>query len=232
MKNWRMIIFLLAMCSMFLLTACRGEKRLIRAEELPQAKRGTILQVPPSGAPAEESVLHEAIRAHKMRQRVEKDLGLEAGSLSKDWQQPYCLRPGDKLTLIISGHEQLSKSYTITKDGKITLPGIGSMEISGLTVRQAERLLQREISKYIRNPMVSVSLVETAPVTVSVIANLPRAGMVRIQPPAGFLQVLSAAGWTPGSTTGEKYMIVRSGRKTILDPHKILELKDLSLIHI
>lgn len=58
-------------------------------------------------------------------------------------------------TLNIGGSTQ---TYTVDYDGTVKLPVIGRTQISGLSSRQTEDLLEKKFSDYINNPYITVSV--------------------------------------------------------------------------
>ena len=73
----------------------------------------------------------------------------------------YRLGPGDEIRMNVFGVEELSDTYRIDGMGRISLPLIGEIDISGYTLTEAERVLARHYGeKYLRNPQISVSVTE------------------------------------------------------------------------
>ena len=58
----------------------------------------------------------------------------------------YILGPGDEIMIDIWGNSELNVRYTISPDGHITIPGLGRLHLSGLTVEQAESRIKNEFS--------------------------------------------------------------------------------------
>jgi Periplasmic protein involved in polysaccharide export len=58
----------------------------------------------------------------------------------------YVLGPGDEIIIDIWGDSELNLRYTIAPDGHITVPGLGRVHLSGLTVEQARSRLRNQFS--------------------------------------------------------------------------------------
>lgn len=56
--------------------------------------------------------------------------------------QTYILGPGDAVIVDIYGASQKSETYTVSPDGEIVIDGFGPVQLSGLTVAQANRKLR------------------------------------------------------------------------------------------
>ena len=70
----------------------------------------------------------------------------------------YRLAPGDVLEVKIVGQDKLDTKQTITPDGTISLPMLGRLIASGLTLKQLDSVLASGFSKYINKPQVVVYL--------------------------------------------------------------------------
>lgn len=58
----------------------------------------------------------------------------------------YILGAGDELIIDVWGDSELNVRYTITPDGYITVPGLGRIQLSGLSVKQAEAKIKNQFS--------------------------------------------------------------------------------------
>lgn len=73
----------------------------------------------------------------------------------------YRVGPGDEITVNVFGVEELSGDYRIDGLGRVSMPLIGSVEISGYSLTEAEEVLERRYGEqYLRNPQISVSVLE------------------------------------------------------------------------
>lgn len=58
----------------------------------------------------------------------------------------YVLGPGDEVIIDVWGDSELNVRYTVAPDGHITVPGLGRVQLSGLSVKQAESKIKSEFS--------------------------------------------------------------------------------------
>ena len=58
----------------------------------------------------------------------------------------YVLGPGDEVIIDVWGDSELNVRYTVAPDGHITMPGLGRVQLSGLSVKQAESKIKSEFS--------------------------------------------------------------------------------------
>lgn len=92
----------------------------------------------------------------------------------KDLDKEYILKPFDKLTIIISTNDganlinykggtnqniqQNALTYLIEHDGLVKLPSLGRVEISGMTIREAEKNLEEKYSALYNDPYVKLTV--------------------------------------------------------------------------
>ena len=119
----------------------------------------------------------------------------------------YRLRKDDKLTLSVWDHEELSvgsiyghysvnevegKWDMVNAMGNLDVPKVGSYHVEGLTVPEAEELLEKVLSKWIVNPQLSLKVLNME-TTVMGEVNLP--GKQRLEKERNTLiEVLGKAG--------------------------------------
>jgi polysaccharide biosynthesis/export protein len=72
---------------------------------------------------------------------------------------------------------QQQSSIFVDADGKIVFPLIGEIKVSGLTVSEIRKLLACKLTRYIRNPQVSVQVIAFNSQRVHVVGELMQPGM-------------------------------------------------------
>jgi len=76
----------------------------------------------------------------------------------------YRLAPGDRVKVIVFGHEDLSGEYEVDNEGRLTLPLIKSVQATGLTIQEIEQAITDKLQPdYLRNPKVGVVVLEYRP---------------------------------------------------------------------
>jgi len=70
----------------------------------------------------------------------------------------YIIGPGDSLEMFVWGNPEISRSVTVRPDGKISFPLVEEMPASGKTNYQLAREIEKELAKYIRDPLVTIIL--------------------------------------------------------------------------
>jgi polysaccharide export outer membrane protein len=109
----------------------------------------------------------------------------------------YRLGPGDALALrfLDPGAAELTGPLTILADGTATAALLGSVELSGLTLNQAQQLLRQLYGRYLRRPELTLAVVTPRPLRVTVLGEVERPGVYELPPLAGSaVAAIQAAG--------------------------------------
>ncbi|MFQ3196395.1 MAG: polysaccharide export outer membrane protein [Paraglaciecola sp.] len=70
----------------------------------------------------------------------------------------YLIGPGDMLTIFVWRNPDISGSYVVRPDGKVTTSLVEDVDVTGKTPETLARELETELGKYINNPRVTVSV--------------------------------------------------------------------------
>ena len=121
----------------------------------------------------------------------------------------YVLGPDDQIVIrAIDAPEMSDKPIVIGENGNITLPLIGRVKAGSLTVEQLETELNTRLKEYVREPQVSVTLVESRSHPVSVFGAVTKPGVIQLQGRKTLYEVLSMAGG-PRDTAGSTLTVTR-----------------------
>jgi len=93
--------------------------------------------------------------------------------------EAYTLGAGDIVRVDIfdiTPELALEARYTILPDGTLNLPWVGSVPLAGLSLSQAANVLSQRFGRFIRNPVITVSLLAPRPLKVGVIGEVNRPG--------------------------------------------------------
>lgn len=82
---------------------------------------------------------------------------LPSASLPGDGEPPhYLIGPSDQLTIFVWRNAELSTSVTVRPDGRISVPLIEDLYVSGQTSTQVARSIEGQLGKFIQDPFVTV----------------------------------------------------------------------------
>jgi polysaccharide export outer membrane protein len=110
-------------------------------------------------------------------------------------QSTYVLGPQDQIQIRVLEVDELGdKPLRIDDAGEITVPLVGTVKAVGRTLREFEQDLSRRFQRFIREPQVSVTLVEMRSQPVSVIGAVNAPGVHQLQGKKRLVELLSMAG--------------------------------------
>ncbi|MEL6676475.1 MAG: polysaccharide biosynthesis/export family protein [Bacteroidota bacterium] len=163
--------------------------------------------------------------------------------------EEHILQQEDKITISIWGHEELGvgsqfsvysstleqgKYISINARGEVTLPLVGTVEIAGLTVREADLYLRKLYSKYVHNPIIYLRILDHRVTILGEVRNPGNYSLDRQQ--KSLIEVIGDAGGLTDFADADAIIIVRhtetGGKKEIkvdLTLMETLYTQDLSL---
>ena len=120
---------------------------------------------------------------------VASSLALAQGAASD-----YKLHAGDKIEISVWKEPDLQRGVTVRPDGRFSFPLTGDVQASGRSVDEVRSDVENRLKKYIPEPVVTVTAVETGGNRVYVIGQVARPGMFVMNPELNVLQALTLAG--------------------------------------
>ena len=70
----------------------------------------------------------------------------------------YLIGPGDSLTIFVWRNPEISGSFIVRPDGKVTTALVEDLDVSGRTPTMLAREIEEKLATYINNPRVTVSV--------------------------------------------------------------------------
>ncbi len=92
----------------------------------------------------------------------------------------YTLGAGDRVRIDIFNVPEYSGEYQVLVDGTINLPIIGSVTVQGMSLQTASTVISNQFARYLKRPLVTVSLLAPRPVKIALSGEVNRAGSVVI----------------------------------------------------
>lgn len=117
----------------------------------------------------------------------------EATKLAK-MTEAYVLGPQDTVTIRVVDEELGDDPYPIDLRGYLTLPRVGRVFASGLTVEQLQAELTNRFKEYLQEPAVTVAVTEYRSQPVSVLGAVGTPGVRQIRGQKTLFEVISEAG--------------------------------------
>ena len=88
----------------------------------------------------------------------------------------YTLGAGDRIRLDIFSIPEYSGEYQVLVDGTLNLPIIGSVSVQGQTLQSASSLISSRYARYVRRPIITLSLLTPRPLKIAISGEVNRAG--------------------------------------------------------
>ncbi|MDR3159433.1 MAG: polysaccharide biosynthesis/export family protein [Zoogloeaceae bacterium] len=107
-------------------------------------------------APAEQSQASELIPIKQaLRPQDVLDVIFHLDTATRD---AYRIQPGDQVDLWFLTAEEFSGSRMVMPDGTLMLPYVGSVRVGGMTVVDAQQLIQEKFTRLLRHPEIVFSV--------------------------------------------------------------------------
>src|SRR3712207_4929512 len=126
--------------------------------------------------------------------------------------QNYRLGPGDDVIIDIYGASQRTINGTISPDGDVTIEGFGPVQLSGLTVAQANARLRSTLGARYSSSKLRLTVGQTKTITVNVMGEVQTPGTYALSAFATVFQALYMAGGTNNVGTLRNIKIYRDNR--------------------
>lgn len=78
------------------------------------------------------------------------------GTVENEAPPAYLIGPGDNVQIFVWGNSELSATVPVRPDGMITTPLVEDVVASGMTPTLLAREMEKQLSKYIKSPVVTV----------------------------------------------------------------------------
>ena len=132
--------------------------------------------------------------------------------------QNYRLGPGDAVIIDIYGASQKTIQSTVSPDGEVTIEGYGPVNVSGLTVAQANARLRNTVGSRYRSSRVKLTVGQTKTIMVNVMGEVKAPGTYTLSAFATVFHALYMAGGTNDLGTLRNIKVYRNNRLvTVVD---------------
>ncbi len=127
----------------------------------------------------------------------------------------YVIGPGDAIHLVIWGSVQGDYSLTVDRNGQIAIPGVGVIHVSGLTYRQLQVALDKELSRQYKNFQMNVTLDTLRTIQIFVVGQARMPGSYAVSSLSTLVTALFAAGG-PSKSGSLRDIQVRRGQQVLV----------------
>ena len=127
-----------------------------------------------------------------------------------DWN--YLLGPGDSVNVFVWGNPEVSGSFPIRPDGKMTMNLVEDLPASGRTPTQLAREIEKNLARYIQDPIVTVIVAGgTGPYSqqIRVLGEATKPQTLTYRENMSLIDVMIAVGGITDFAAGNKASILR-----------------------
>jgi polysaccharide export outer membrane protein len=129
----------------------------------------------------------------------------QAPKLAQQVRNTYTLGAGDQITITAINAEEIPKEpVRISNEGFLSLPLVGRVKAAGLTLPQLEAEIVSRLKSYLKEPEVSLNLVEMRSQPVSVLGAVNKPGVYQLQGRKTLFEMISMS---EGLRTDAGYVI-------------------------
>jgi polysaccharide export outer membrane protein len=121
----------------------------------------------------------------------------------------YILGPGDQILFRIFNFENFNSKVTILSDGTVTLPRVGSVYLTGLSLKDARKSIKDIYSKVIKKPVIYLDLIKQRPLKISITGE--------VQIPGIYSLMENQTNQLSNTDGGENFQITSSGYPTLIE---------------
>jgi polysaccharide biosynthesis/export protein len=125
----------------------------------------------------------------------------------------YLIGPGDSVNIVVWRNPEVSTTVPVRPDGKITTPLVEDLPASGKTSTELARDIEKALSKFIQQPVVTVivtGFVGTYGEQIRVIGQAARPQALPYRRDMSLMDVLIAVGGVTEFASGNKAKIIRT----------------------
>lgn len=124
----------------------------------------------------------------------------------------YRLGPGDAVFIDIYGASQRQIESTVSPDGNVTIEGFGPVQVSGLTVEQANSRLRAKLGQRYSSSQIKLTVGQTRTIMVNVWGEVKAPGTYTLSAFASVFHALYMAGGTNDLGTLRNVKVYRNSR--------------------
>ncbi len=204
-------------------------------ETTPDINAETTDSVEESAEDASEEAVEEAAEAEKTSEEIREET---AESVSEQLADPsglqeYRLGPGDRLSIMVFGQDDLSGELAVDGQGRISMPLIGQVRAQDKTVNELQQIVTDLLSdSYLIDPRISVEVTNYRPFYIYGQVNKPGSypyvsGMTVRQAIAlagGYTRRASEEPVSITRTTPEELLDIEGYLKTVVLPGDTIEV--------
>jgi len=153
-----------------------------------------------------------AYAGEKDKQSKNSDNSTAAIPEAKNLASDYIIGSEDVLAVNVWKEPEISKVLPVRPDGRISLPLIGDTAASGLTPKQLQENIEKNLEAYMSHPEVTVIVQEAKSQRFNIVGEVQRPGSYNLGTPMTVLDAIAVAGGFKDFAKTSKVYVLRSSR--------------------
>ncbi|MGA9770548.1 MAG: polysaccharide biosynthesis/export family protein [Blastocatellia bacterium] len=131
-------------------------------------------------------------------------------TIYRDFYNTYKLGPSDEIAVRVLGQPDYTlEKVQVSPVGRIYHPLVGDVDVAGLTISRVTEKLTLQFGEFIREPRVSVSLIEANSAKIGVLGDVTHPGIVVMARPMAVMDAIAASGGVSDFGSKSDVMILR-----------------------
>lgn len=195
-------------------TDAMAENKVVARKHVVQERRAPQIIGSTATARTDRSLINEAAPKEVIEGNTVKNIA----EATMNEIQPYRMRSGDQVQLIVYGHEDLSNRtasnyipYVVRTDGNLTLPLIGDVNVNNRTVDNVTKEISERLAEYIIDPQVTMNIIKLGTTRVYVLGQVRQQGALELDKSHTLLDAVGKAGGFTNKSAKKKVYVVRNG---------------------
>jgi polysaccharide export outer membrane protein len=139
----------------------------------------------------------------------------------------YIIGPTDVIRVEVFNNDAFTRNLVVRPDGKVTLPMIGDLQAGGLTPDRIGLQIQEAALQYLRNPDVTVSVIQVNSRTYTISGQVTRPGTFPLLKSTKVFEALNMAGSFIEFANKGKIIIARGDKRLPFNYNEVLSGKNL-----
>ena len=124
----------------------------------------------------------------------------------------YRLGAGDAVIIDVWGASQTTFEGTVSPDGTVTIEGVGPLALAGMTVKEANEYIKKQLGRFYANSNITLTVGETRSIQVQVMGEVMVPGTYTLSALSSAFNALYAAGGISEIGTLRDIKVFRQGR--------------------
>ncbi|MDB5106947.1 MAG: polysaccharide export protein [Fibrobacteres bacterium] len=154
--------------------------------------------------------------------------------LGAAFAQATVIKSGMMLNIVVKNDKDLSQIVRVNDNGTIDYPLYQDISVVDKTTSELQDILTYKLAKVVESPMVLVSVMTENPITLYILGQVKKPGLVMVPPKSSLQEVLLAAGGSVETADLNRVKIVHKNQgdenASYYDLQKFLNSGDLTLL--